>query len=149
MIDYNSTDFGEELRGEDFDVVYDCVGGEQQWISSQKLLKQNGQFITIAGDDTESVLTLGWMWTTLSKITSRKFWSVFSSAHHAYTMHGYMDSSRTRDNLKVNFIENGKVKPIIDAVRDWRVEGAEALYSLFERSRSGKAQGKLILKIAD
>ncbi|CAF3741768.1 unnamed protein product, partial [Rotaria sordida] len=31
----------------------------------------------------------------------------------------------------------------------WQKDGVEALYLLYEKIKSGKAQGKLILKIAD
>ena len=130
MIDYKTRDFGEELRGENFDVVYDCVGGEEQWISAQKMLKPNGHFITIAGDDTRSVISIGWIWKTLSNILSRKFWSIFSSAHHSYAMHTHFHSSDYLDAMRVNYIEPGKVKPLLDTTFDWRVEGAEALLSL-------------------
>ncbi len=53
------------------------------------------------------------------------------------------------DDIRTNYIETGKVKPLIDTVYDWRKAGVEALYSLYEKSKSGKAQGKLILKISD
>ena len=42
-----------------------------------------------------------------------------------------------------------KLKPVIDTVYDWQKDGVEALYSLYEKSKGGKAQGKLVLKIAD
>ena len=103
VIDYNAKDFGEELKGnflfivlfsfvilllgQNYDVVYDCVGGEQQWISAQKILKQGGQFITIVGDDTKSVLSLKSIASIGSSLINRKFWSVFSSDHHDYIMH--------------------------------------------------------------
>ncbi|CAF4895383.1 unnamed protein product, partial [Rotaria socialis] len=53
------------------------------------------------------------------------------------------------DDIRTNYIEPGKVKPLIDTIYDWRKDGVEALHSLYEKSKSGKAQGKLILKIAN
>ena len=137
------------LVGEDYDVVYDCVGGQQQWISAQQILKQGGQFITIVGDDTKSVLSLKSVATIGSSIINRKFWSVFSSNHHGYIIHFLRQTPENLDDMRTNYIETGKVKTIIDTVYDWRKDGVEALYSLYEKSKSGKAQGKLILKIAD
>ncbi|CAF5021795.1 unnamed protein product, partial [Rotaria sp. Silwood1] len=61
VIDYNAKDFGQELQGQNYDVVYDCVGGQQQWISAQQILKIGGQFITIVGDDPNSVLSFKWI----------------------------------------------------------------------------------------
>ena len=149
LIDYNERDFGDELKGEEYDLVYDCVGGVQQWISAQQILKRGGSFITITGDDTKSVVTLKSVISLGLGFVNRKFWSTFGSAHHQYNFHFLRENFTDLDDMRTNFIENGKVKPLIDTVFDWRTEGAEALYSLYEKSKSGKAQGKLILKIAD
>ncbi|CAF3706901.1 unnamed protein product [Adineta steineri] len=149
VIDYNTKDFGEELKGKEYDVVFDCVGGEQQWISAQKILKQGGQFITIVGDDTKTEMSLKNIATVGSSIINRKFWSVFSSEHHGYIMHVLSQTPEDLDDIRITYIETGKVKPIIDTVYDLQKDGVEALYSLYEKSKSGKAQGKLVLKIAD
>ncbi|CAF1038286.1 unnamed protein product [Rotaria sordida] len=149
VIDYNEKDFGQELKGQNYDVVYDCVGGEQQWISAQQILKQGGQFITIVGDDTKSVVSLKSIATIGSSIINRKFWSVFSSTHHGYILHFLSQTPEDLDDIRTNYIETDKVKPLIDTVYDWRKDGVEALHLLYEKSKSGKAQGKLILKIAD
>ncbi|CAF1281305.1 unnamed protein product [Rotaria sp. Silwood1] len=149
VIDYNAKDFGQELQGQNYDVVYDCVGGQQQWISAQQILKIGGQFITIAGDDPNPVLLFKWIATISSSLINRKFWSIFGSAHHAYIYHVLYQIPEDLDDIRITYIETGKVKPLIDTVYDWRKDGVEALYLLYEKVRSGKAQGKLILKIAD
>ncbi len=38
VIDYNAKDFGQELQGQNYDIVYDCVGGQEQWKSAQQIL---------------------------------------------------------------------------------------------------------------
>jgi NADPH:quinone reductase-like Zn-dependent oxidoreductase len=149
VIDYNSKDFGQELQGENYDVVYDCVGGQQQWTSAQQILKQGGQFITIVGDDTKSVISFKSIATVGSSIINRIFWSVFSSDHHGYIIHFLNQIPEELDDIRINYIETNKVKPLIDTVYDWEKDGIEALYSLYEKSRSGKAQGKLIVKISN
>ncbi|CAF0897810.1 unnamed protein product [Rotaria sp. Silwood1] len=149
VIDYNAKDFGQELKGHNYDVVYDCVGGEQQWISAQQILKQGGQFITIVGDDTKSTISLKSVATGGASLINRKFWSVFSSSHHGYILHFLNQTPEELDDIRTNYIETGKVKPLIDTIYDWRKDGVEALYSFYEKSKSGKAQGKLILKMID
>jgi NADPH:quinone reductase-like Zn-dependent oxidoreductase len=52
------------------------------------------------------------------------------------------------DEIRTKFVKTGKVKPVIDAVFDWRKNGVEALHSIYEKSKTGKAQGKFILKIS-
>ena len=135
--------------GQNYDLVYDCVGGAQQWTSAQQVLKRDGQFITIVGDDTKSVLSAKTLVTVGSSIINRKFWSVFGSSHHNYILHFLNQSFQALDDLRTKYIETDKVKPLIDTVFDWRKDGVESLYSLYEKSKSGKAQGKLVLKIAD
>ncbi|CAF1238868.1 unnamed protein product [Adineta ricciae] len=149
LIDYNEKDFGKELKGQDYDVVYDCVGGPEQWTSAQEILKRNGQFITIVGDHMKSAITFKAAVSTVSNLINRKFWSVFGSAHHSYILHSLSQRYENLDELRTKYLENGKVKPIIDTVFDWRKDGVESLYALYEKSKSGKAQGKLVLKIAD
>ncbi len=149
VIDYTSKDFGEELKGENYDVVYDCVGGEQQWQSAQQILKKGGQFITIVGDDTKSVVSLKSIASIGSSLINRKFWSVFSSDRHGYIIHFLKETPEDLDDIRTTYVETGKVKPLIDTIYDWQKDGVEALYSLYEKSKSGKAQGKLILKISD
>jgi hypothetical protein len=89
------------------------------------------------------------MVTTGSSLINRKFWSVFSSEQHGYIMHFLNQSPEDLDDMRTYYIETDKVKPIIDTIYDWQKDGVEALYSLYEKSKSGKAQGKLILRIAD
>lgn len=149
VIDYNQKDFGEELKGENYDIVYDCVGGQQQWISAQQILKPYGQFITIVGDDIKSGISMKYIANLVASLFNRKFWSIFGSVHHNYIFHALRRSFEELDDIRINYIETGKVKPLIDTVYDWRKQGAEALYSPYEKSESGKAQGKLIIKIAD
>jgi NADPH:quinone reductase-like Zn-dependent oxidoreductase len=84
-----------------------------------------------------------------SSLIGRKFSSVFSSNHHQYIIFFLKQTPEELDDIRTNYIETGKVKPLIDTVYDWRKDGVEALYSLYEKSKSGKAQGKLILKISD
>lgn len=149
VIDYNQNDFGEELRDENYDIVYDCVGGLEQWISAQKILKPYGQFITLVGDDAKARVSMKYAFNLAAGLINRKFWSFFSSAHHSYILHVLRRSFDELDDIRTNYIETGKVKPVIDTVFDWRQQGVEALYLAYEKSQSGKAQGKLILKIAD
>ncbi|CAF0820462.1 unnamed protein product [Rotaria sordida] len=148
IIDYNEKDFEHELKGQNYDVVYDCIGGEQQWISAQQVLKCGGQFITIVGDDRKSIISLKSLVSVGSSLINRKFWSIFGSSHHNYIFHFVNQNFQELDDIRTKYIETGKVKPLIDTIYDWQKDDVEALYLLYEKSKSEKAQGKLILKIA-
>ncbi|CAF1145072.1 unnamed protein product [Adineta steineri] len=149
VIDYNNKDFGEVLQGQNYDLVYDCVGGEQQWLAARRILKRGGQFITIAGDDPEASISLNTVFTLGPRLLSRKLGSVFGSSHHSYMFHMISTSYSELDHMRTAYFETGKVKLLIDTVFDWQKDGVQALHKLYEKSKSGKAQGKLILKIAD
>ena len=125
------------------------MGGEQQWIAAQKILKRGGQFITIVGDEPEMKVTLKYMVSVGSSLLGSKIRSTFSSAKPAYTFHGISENYQDLDDIRTRFLETGKVKPMIDTIFDWRKDDVEALHGLYEKSKSGKAQGKLILKITD
>ena len=74
---------------------------------------------------------------------NRKFTSFFGPNKHSYTFHRSNESAEALDDLRVNYIEAGKVRPILDTVYDdW-----SQFIDMFEKSKSGKAQGKLVLKI--
>jgi len=148
VIDYNSKDFGTELKGQQYDIVYDCVGGQQQWTSAQQIMKPGGKFITIVGDDQRSNVTLKAIGTMGAAIVNRKFWSVFGNAKHSYILHYLRQSYENLDILRENYFETGKMKPIIDKIYDFN-SGSESLHQMYERSKSGKAQGKLILKFVN
>jgi NADPH:quinone reductase-like Zn-dependent oxidoreductase len=149
VIDYSNKNFGEVLQGKNYDVVYDCVGGEQQWSAAQQILKRGGQFITINGDDPEATVSLKSAVTIGPRILSRKICSVFGSSHHSYIFHLLQPTYQELDDMRTKYLETGKVKSLIDTVFDWEKDGVEAIYKLYEKSKSGKAQGKLILKITD
>ncbi len=84
-----------------------------------------------------------------SRVISRKLGSVFSSSHHSYIFDFVQLNYQKLDEMRTKYLETGKVKSLIDTVFDWQTDGVEALYKLYEKSKSGKAQGKLVLKIAD
>lgn len=164
VIDYNAQNFAQVLRGnfrysiffirhlyldQNYDLVYDCVGGEEQWIGAQQILKQGGQFITIAGDNPEVTISFSSVFTLGSRVLSRKLSSIFGSSRHSYILHFIHPVYQEMDDMREKYLETGKVKPLIDTVFDWRINGIDAVYQIYEKSKSGKAQGKLILNIAD
>jgi NADPH:quinone reductase-like Zn-dependent oxidoreductase len=131
------------LKNQQFDAVFDCVGGQEQWQQAQQILRKRGDFVTIVGDDQTTKLNVKSLAQTGSAIIGRIFWSVFGSDKHSYTLHVVSQTPEGLDDLRMNYIENGKVKPIIDTVYDDFNQFPE----MYKKSTSGKAQGKLVLKI--
>ncbi|CAF1654199.1 unnamed protein product, partial [Didymodactylos carnosus] len=146
VINYQEKDFGTELSGQNYDIVYDCTGGYQQWSSAQRILKPGGKFITIVGDDKTSEINFKSIASMGSSMVNRKFWSVVSPSQPSYTLVLIRVSSQELDLLRTNYFETDMVKPVIDEIFEFDTHG---LHSMYEKSKSGKAQGKLILKVVD
>src|ERR1043166_6721880 len=50
VIDYTKEDFGEVLKkDESFDLVFDCIGGDEIYTKSIPILKLKGNFVTVVG----------------------------------------------------------------------------------------------------
>merc|ERR1712125_238881 len=69
---------GEVLAGQNYDVVFDCVGGGDSWVQSKRVLKPGGKFVTIVGDSTANLSVLGLCWIGLV-IMWRKFGTFFGA----------------------------------------------------------------------
>lgn len=54
-VDYTKENWWETLKGANFDVVYDTVGGQGVWAHAQQVLKKDGIFVTILPETEESV----------------------------------------------------------------------------------------------
>jgi len=54
VIDYTKEDFGVSLKQEEkesFDLVFDCIGGDEIYNKSIPILKKKGNFVTVVGPD--------------------------------------------------------------------------------------------------
>ena len=49
VIDYKTQEWATELAGQDYDLIYDCVGDDKDWVNAPKVLKKGGGlFVSIA-----------------------------------------------------------------------------------------------------
>eukprot|EP01129_Flabellula_baltica_P007846 TRINITY_DN3070_c0_g2_i1.p1 TRINITY_DN3070_c0_g2~~TRINITY_DN3070_c0_g2_i1.p1 ORF type:complete len:359 (+),score=84.60 TRINITY_DN3070_c0_g2_i1:143-1219(+) len=51
IINYELEQWYKILKGEEYDVVYDCVGEEKSYKKARKVLKEDGHFISVVEDD--------------------------------------------------------------------------------------------------
>ena len=66
VIDYKTQEWATELAGQDYDLIYDCVGDDKDWISAPKVLKKGGTFVSIANfSPTEPEKSPDFMFTNL------------------------------------------------------------------------------------
>ncbi|WP_049388771.1 NADP-dependent oxidoreductase [Staphylococcus capitis] len=143
FINYKEQDFSEVLK--DFDGVFDTLGGENLEKSFQ-ILKPQGIIASISVLPTErnarkldkSIFKRG-----ILKAASYKYQRLAKKYDVQYEFL-FMHPSGQQLREITELIEVGKIKPIIDKVYDFK-ETQKAL----EYSESGRAKGKIIVKMED
>ncbi|KAI6823810.1 NAD(P)-binding protein [Hortaea werneckii] len=137
VIDYRSEDVLSSLKrsGTQFDLVVDNVfpGPEMYW-ACPSFLKESGRYITIAGTPSVgSILDLlkVFLWPSFLGGGQRPFQFVMvQSSAEQYVQIG-------------KWMEEGKVKAVIE--QEFRLDEAG---KAFERLKSGRTRGKLVIKVA-
>jgi len=139
IIDYKTQKWWEVLKGQQFDIIYDCVGGYEPWQRSPEVLKRNGNYVTICGDG-GGKLTVGRLLSTAASGVNRKFWSLFSGPNY-YTM---LADNKRPDQLDVvkEWVEAGKVKSVLT-----QTFPLSDVAKLFELSMSQRTRGKAGLAV--
>lgn len=141
IINYKTEKFEEILKN--YDTVFDTLGGE--------ILEKSFQVIK-RGEKIVSVLGLpnarfgeeygsGFFKTLLFSAASHKL-NALEKKHNVQYTFLFMKPSGEQLRIIASFIETGKIKPIID-----RVFPFEDAQKAMEYTESGRAKGKVILKI--
>ena len=117
VIDYKSQQWSTELAGQDYDIIYDCVGDNEDWLNAPKVLKEGGLFVSIAN---------------------------FTPAPENYTNAKFVNMilKSDGDDLKkmVALAEAGKLKCIIDEHFPF-----DKVPDALSKSLSARSGGKLII----
>jgi alcohol dehydrogenase len=144
-IDYHSHNWWEALDGQDFDVIYDCVGGTELWTHSERVLKKGGIFVTIAGDLAAGKSTFPQLVLTGARLANRKFWSLFAGCRKYHFIR--TDAARS-DQLDIiaQMVALGKIRPTVSSVYPFSPVGVR---QIFEEIISGRARGKVALAVSD
>ena len=144
VVDYRTEDWTEVLRGEAFDAIYDCVGGEGSWHAAsnaeRRLLKPDGWFVTIAGDKQAPMTVSNALGTGLN-ILGRKFMSLFPN-HPNYSFFSCSSNSDDLEEL-ARMAEAQSVRPVID-----RVFPLSSIIEALQYSVAGHATGKICIDCA-
>ena len=143
VINYKTEKWEEILKDYGVDAVYDCVGGVDYWNNcrSEGVLKKNGRYATIVGD-TEHVaeVTIGSMIGMGLSIANRKFWGTLGYQSYDFVM---CDSTRNMADI-ATMIDAGTLNPVLDPDSPFKFED---YLSMFEKSMSHRAKGKLVIQI--
>jgi len=142
IIDYQKEDVGEALKGKNYDVVYDTVGGQEIWNKSMnQILSPSGRFVTITGDKQAPINLLDGI-STGAKLVNRNFWNLIGQTP-SYSKITCSTNAPQLDQIR-KIVEEGSIKPIIE-----KSYPLESSIDAFKHLMTGRVSGKLVISVFD
>ncbi len=141
IINYKTEKFEEILK--DYDAVFDTIGGTTLE-KSFNIIKGGGNIVSVSGMPNARFgkeFGSGFFKTLLFSLASKKL-TALEKKHNAQYSFLFMKPSGDQLRTIANYIEAGKIKPVID-----RVFPFEDAQKAMEYSEAGRAKGKIIVKI--
>ena len=143
IIDYKTTDFEQEIK--DYDVVLDTQGGKIL-DKSLNVLKRGGRIISISGPpDREFAEAIHANW-LLKCIIPLLSWSIRNKAKKRGITYSFLFMRPNGQHLSEisKLVESGKINPIVDKSYTF-----PEIKDAFQYVNTGRAKGKVVLKIAE
>ncbi|MBG9831145.1 NADP-dependent oxidoreductase [Bacillus wiedmannii] len=141
IINYKTEKFEEILK--DYNAVFDTIGGTTLE-KSFNIIKSGGNIVSVSGVPNARFgkeFGSGFFKTLLFSLASKKL-TALEKKHNAQYSFLFMKPSGDQLRTIANYIEAGKIKPVID-----RVFPFEDAQKAMEYSEAGRAKGKIIVKI--
>lgn len=141
IINYKIEAFDKVLQN--YDGVFDTIGGETLE-KAFKTVKQGGQIVSVSGLPNARFgkeYGAGFIKTNIFRLITRNLSKLEAKYKVKYSFL-FMKPSGSQLEIISELIESGQIKPVIDQVFPF-VEAQKAM----EYSESGRAKGKIILKI--
>jgi NADPH:quinone reductase-like Zn-dependent oxidoreductase len=138
VIDYKSVDVLKTLSqgGEQYDLVVDNAGSPANlYANSHHFLRPSGKFVQVAGD-----VSVSGMLGLVSRMVRP---AVLGGGKRKFEFIGL--GNKEADFVKlVEWMRDGKVRSVIEETFKW-----EEAPKAFERSRTGRAKGKIVIKVGE
>lgn len=141
IINYKTEKFEEILTN--YDAVFDTIGGTTLE-KSFNIIKSGGNIVSVSGMPNARFgkeFGSGFFKTLLFSLASKKL-TALEKKHNAQYSFLFMKPSGDQLRTIANYIEAGKIKPVID-----RVFPFEDAQKAMEYSEAGRAKGKIIVKM--
>ncbi|EOO28245.1 quinone oxidoreductase [Bacillus cereus BAG1X2-3] len=141
IINYKTEKFEDILKN--YDAVFDTIGGATLE-KSFNIIKSGGNIVSISGMPNARFgkeFGSGFFKTLLFSLASKKL-TALEKKHNAQYSFLFMKPSGDQLRTIANYIEAGQIKPVID-----RIFPFEDAQKAMEYSESGRAKGKIIVKI--
>ncbi|KAF9365864.1 hypothetical protein BGX34_007953 [Mortierella sp. NVP85] len=143
VVDYKTTDATEKYTNQDFDIVLDtATTGESFWAKRHTLLKPSGNLVLIVGSSNAMDTPFHLLYAG-AQIVGKKALSLAQGGpgYHLFTT--FPDGEILAKVIKV-LDEDAKANPTIDSIHDFTLS---SVLSAFEKSKSERAKGKIVVKI--
>ncbi|AXO94090.1 NADP-dependent oxidoreductase [Bacillus anthracis] len=141
IINYKTEKFEDMLTN--YDAVFDTIGGTTLE-KSFNIIKSGGNIVSVSGMPNAQFgkeFGSGFFKTLLFSLASKKL-TALEKKHNARYSFLFMKPSGDQLRTIANYIEAGKIKPVID-----RVFPFEDAQKAMEYSEAGRAKGKIIVKM--
>lgn len=143
IIDYKTTDFEQELK--DYDVVLDTQGGSILE-KSLNVLKRGGRIVSISGPPDRNLaeaINANWLLKCIIPLLS---WSIRHKAKKRGITYSFLFMQPNGQQLSEisKLVESGKINPIVD-----KTYGLSEIKDAFQYVNTGRAKGKVVLKITE
>lgn len=141
IINYKTEKFEDMLTN--YDAVFDTIGGTTLE-KSFNIIKSGGNIVSVSGMPNAQFgkeFGSGFFKTLLFSLASKKL-TALEKKHNAQYSFLFMKPSGDQLRTIANYIEAGKIKPVID-----RVFPFEDAQKAMEYSEAGRAKGKIIVKM--
>ncbi|WP_088293388.1 NADP-dependent oxidoreductase [Bacillus mycoides] len=141
IINYKKEKFEDILKN--YDAVFDTLGGTTLE-KSFDIIKSKGNIVSVSGMPNARFgkeFGSGFFKTLLFSLASKKL-TALEKKHNAQYSFLFMKPSGDQLRIIAKYIESGQIKPIID-----RIFPFEDTQKAMEYSKSGRAKGKIIVKI--
>lgn len=141
IINYKTEQFDTLLQG--YDAVFDTKGGETLE-KAFKVVKKQGQIVSVVGPPNARFgeeERAGFVKTNLFRLVARKITKIEKTYKVKYSFL-FMKPSGKQLEILTEWIESDEIKPVID-----RIYPFEDTQKAIEHSESGRAKGKIIVKI--
>ncbi|MGG0262074.1 NADP-dependent oxidoreductase [Bacillus mycoides] len=141
IINYKKEKFEDILKN--YDAVFDTLGGTTLE-KSFDIIKSEGNIVSVSGMPNARFgkeFGSGFFKTLLFSLASKKL-TALEKKHNAQYSFLFMKPSGDQLRIIAKYLESGQIKPIID-----RIFPFEDTQKAMEYSESGRAKGKIIVKI--
>ncbi|GAA5851721.1 hypothetical protein JCM9279_004383 [Rhodotorula babjevae] len=144
ILDYRASPLPAQLKAkygsEPFDIIFDTVGSPEVWRKCPKYLEPDGIYVDVAGPHMDG--GIGPLLGGMVDMMGRNLRPGFLGGVPRKYVFGLSTADRKSFAEVEELVRTGKIRPILDSVFSF-----EDVQRAYERQMSGRAQGKIVVRV--